>query len=238
MEWLAENLLGIQPERRGGGAIAEIYRVMGVLGEQITRLDTDSGGMNSPHDDHDIRYLYQTYHQIRGQIEAVLKDENYVNDILCTIERHANWLGVGTSNGKLALWYLGGTYRGGAREVEHAVYLTARQIGTQHDSKVMYHSFIPPTFVRAGILVQTPAWVQEYTKVVAPSESETVSEPYETDPETLDYVRGLWRGEGGDLCRTLQAAEGLRRASKRNKNNHTMTTPPQGDQEGVCVSAV
>lgn len=238
MEWLAENLLEIQPERRGGGAIAEIYRVMGVLGEQITRLDTDSGGMGSPHDDHNIRYLYQTYHQTRERIEAVLKDENYVNDILCIIERHATRLGVDTSNENLALWYLGGAYRGGACEVEHAVYLTARQIGTQHDSRIMYHSFIPPTFVRAGILVQTPAWVQEYTKVVAPSESETVSRSYETDPETLDYVRGLWRGEGSDLCRTLHTAEGLRRASKRNKASRTMTTPPQGDQEGVCVSAV
>ena len=238
MEWLAENLLGIQPERRGGGAIAEIYRVMGVLGEQITRLDTESGGMSSPHDDHRIEYLYQTYHQVRGQLEAALKDENYVNDILSIIERHATRLGVDTSNGNLALWYLGGTYRGGACEVEHAVYLTARQTGTQYDNLVMYHSFIPPTFVRAGILVQTPAWVQEYTKAVAPNESDTVSESYEAGPETLDYVRGLWRGEGSDLCRILQTAEGLRRASKRNKTSHTMTTPPQGDQEGVCVSAV
>jgi len=212
IEWIVGQLDRLDPISTGGGWVAETYRVMGVLGEHLDRLDSDVGGMAALHDTDDLHEAYRAYHHARARLVKALRTETYIKEIETALERAARELGVDTTEREATLWHLDGCHRRGTHAVELATYLTARQLGTRRDHYAIHHSYVPPTFVRAELLVRTPAWVAQYAQVCDPEAAEDCSRGYVLTDAECDYVRGLWDGDGTRLERIVEAAKRLVRA--------------------------
>lgn len=212
IEWIKERLCNLDPITMGGGSVAEAYRVMGVLGEHLDRLDSDLGGMAAIHDTSEMREAYQAYHHARERLVEALRTETYIKEIETVLERAARGAGIDTTAREATLWYLDGCHRRGSHAVELATYLTARQIGTRCDHHAIHHSYVPPTFVQAELLVRTPAWVAQYARACDHTAAGECSRGYAITDTECDYVRGLWNGNGNQLERIIEAAKRLARA--------------------------
>ena len=212
IEWIINHLDRLDPLSTGGDWVGETYRVMGVLGEVLDRLDSDMGGMAALHDTNDLHEAYRAYHHARGRLVEALRTETYIKEIETVIEHAASELGVDTTEREATLWHLDGCHRRGTHAVELATYLTARQLGTRRDHHAIHHSYVPPTFVRAELLVRTPAWVMQYAQICDPEAAKDCSRGYVLTDAECDYVRGLWDGYGNHLERVVEAAKRLARA--------------------------
>lgn len=211
IEWIEKHLTRINPGAVGGGGVAEVYRVMGILGEHLDGCDADMGGMSGLYDLTDLNEAYVAYHNAQTRLVAALNTNTYIEQIEATLLGAAAEAGIDTSERRDTLWYLGGSHRRGEHSVELATYLTARQIGTRWDNYAMHRSYIPPTYVRAELLARTPAWVVEYARKCDPAAAHECSKGYAITDTVCDYVRGLWKGEGEQLERVIAAAKRLAR---------------------------
>lgn len=212
IEWIVGQLDRLDPISMGGGWVAETYRVMGLLGEHLDRLDSDLGGMAALHDTGDLHEAYRAYHHARDRLVEALRTETYIKEIETALERAADDLGVDTTEREAVLWHLDGCHRRGNHAVELATYLTARQLGTRRDHHAILHSYVPPTFVRAELLLRTPAWVAQYARACDMAAAGECSRGYALTDAECDYVRGLWDGDGNHLERIVEAAKRLARA--------------------------
>jgi len=214
VEWIRAHIERLDPLSLGGGRVAETYRVMGVLGEHLDRLNSDlggmaAGGMVALHGTDELNDAYRAYHRARERLVAAFRTEAYIEEIETVLEHTARAGGIDTTRREAVLWHLDGCHRRGSHAVELATYLTARQLGTCHDHHAMHHSYVPPTFVRADLLVRTPEWIAQYARWCDPAGAGDCSNSYIlTEPE-CDYVRGLWDGEKNHLERAVNAAKRL-----------------------------
>lgn len=221
----------IEPLHDGGSYIGETYKLLGRIGEHLDRLENELWGISGVRQDREISQAYHAYSQARRRVVAALSQPKYRQEIEETLRVAARAAGVDTGNKQMVVWYLDGCHRRGEHDVELATYLTGSQLGTRYYHEVMYHSYIPPTYVRAEILVRTPAWVAEYARACEPEAAQDCSETHVLDENECDYLRGLWRGRREDLEKVVSAAKTLHRVSVKRVRDQ----PNKSSEAGVNI---
>jgi len=221
----------IEPLNDGGSHVGETYKLLGRIGEHLDRLENELWYMSSVPKDKEISQAYHAYSQARRRVAAALNQPKYRQEIEETLRAAARAKGVDTGNKQMVVWYLEGCHRRGERDIELAVYLTGAQLETRYYHEVMYHSYIPPTYVRADMLVRTPAWVAEYARACEPEAAPDCSETHVLDESECDYLRGLWRGRRGDLEKVVNAAKTLHRISAKRVRDQ----PNKSSEAGVNI---
>lgn len=197
----------LRPETVGG-----VYQALGEIAWMIEGCEADAlvvaqaGGSLT----REIVDLYSRYTtKLNDLVEAV--------SLASFVEASERYLleqgGQSRRGGRRVVWMLDGIYPQHRLGRVVALYLSGSQIKSGAVQHVVERSLVDPSFLRADLVVETPASVLE----VLTRWNLTRGSGVELNSAELDYLCGLWSGRGGRAG--FEAA--VRRAQKLARHSKT-----------------
>jgi hypothetical protein len=189
LDLIEATLLNIDTDNLSPNTISGIYQAMGELAWMLEGCEAEISLNRSSGRNIKLLKVYHTYTSKLNDMVATVKSAKF-------IEMAEAYLGqrLGTqsrADTRKLVWFFEGNFPQHRLGRVLALYLNGSQLGSRGDQHAVEGCLVDPSFLRADLIVKTPAWMLELLR----EHKLTTATGVELDDEELDYLRGLWAGQ-------------------------------------------
>ena len=210
LDLIEATLLNIDTDNLSPNTISGIYQAMGELAWMLEGCEVEAsmgGGVSR-----NVKLL-KVYHTYTSKLNDMVTAVKRAEFIKAAEDYLGQSLGVqGQSYTRELVWFFEGNFPQHRLGRVLALYLNGSQLGSRGDQHAVERCLVDPSFLKAEIVVKTPAWMLELLR----EHKLTTATGVELDDEEHDYLRGLWIGQANRAAfeMVLRQARLLARGSR------------------------